>query len=159
MTCLAGEGRHAGPPRASVLGLLCIVLLSACAAHPVKYSASDRSQLAVVENYLAALNRRDVLALTAHVDPAFQWFSAVDGERIEEVASREGLASMLTSYFRSNTSMQWRIESATAVDGKLAVEERTEWIEDGRMLSRHTLGVYELHDGRIRRVTYFLNER
>jgi len=150
---------HAGPRQMLPLALALVVWLSGCAVQPGKHSAVQASQRAVVESYLAALNRRDVLALTAYVEPAFEWYSIVNGERVAEVASREELAAMLTRYFEANKTTRWNIEAVSPVGGYLAVDERSEWSEDGRTQSRNTLGVYELHDGRIRRVTYFLNGR
>jgi ketosteroid isomerase-like protein len=134
------------------------MLLTGCAAQPLKQSRIEVSGLAVVENYFAALNRRDLLPLTAYVTPDFEWVSMIDGERVVEVASREELADMLRVYFERNQNPKWRIESVNAAGNVLAVAERAEWIESGATQSRKSLGVYELHDGRIRRVTYFLSE-
>ena len=107
---------------------------------------------------MAALNRRDLLPLTAYVTPDFEWLSMVNGERVVEVASREALADMLRVYFERNQNPTWRIESMNASGNVLAVTERVEWVESGASQSRNSVGVYEFQDGRIRRVTYFLSE-
>jgi limonene-1,2-epoxide hydrolase len=150
-------GRYTGPLRTVSIALLCAAL-SGCAASPVKHIGNDVSQLAVIENYMAALNRRDLLPLTAYVTPDFEWLSMVNGERVVEVTSREALAAMLRAYFERNQNPKWRIEAVNASGNMLAVTERVEWNENGASQSRNSLGVYELQDGRIRRVTYFLSE-
>jgi ketosteroid isomerase-like protein len=138
--------------------MMVAMALTGCAAAPAKQSGTELSQRAVIDNYMAALNRRDLLPLTAYVTPDFEWLSMVNGERVVEVTSREALADMLRAYFERNQNPSWRIESVNASGNMLAVTERVEWIENGASQSRNSLGVYELQDGRIRRVTYFLSE-
>jgi ketosteroid isomerase-like protein len=150
--------QHAAPLERAVTMILMALLLGGCATQPVKQSTLDSAQYSVIENYFAALNRRDLLPLTAYVTPDFEWVSMVDGERVVEVSSREALSEMLRAYFERNQSPSWRIEAVNASGNVLAVTERTEWVENDATQSRNTLGVYELQDGRIRRVTYFLSE-
>jgi limonene-1,2-epoxide hydrolase len=151
--------RQVASLRQQVVAILLIgTALAGCATAPAKQSGAELSQRAVIENYMAALNRRDLLPLTAYVTPDFEWLSMVNGERVVEVTSREALADMLRVYFERNQNPKWRIESVSASGNMLAVTERVEWIENGSSQSRNSLGVYELQDGRIRRVTYFLSE-
>jgi limonene-1,2-epoxide hydrolase len=130
-------------------------MLSACATTP--HTSQTQSQLEVVERYLGALNRRDLLMLTAYVAPDFEWLSMVNGERVLEVSGREALATALKQYFADNRSTRWSIQSANVIGDHLVVDERSEWREGDMTQARHSLGIYELHDGRIRRVTYFLS--
>jgi ketosteroid isomerase-like protein len=137
--------------------LACIALaalLSACASPRTKPEGA--ASRAVIENYLAALNRRDLLALTAYVTPDFEWVSMVDGERIVEVESREALAQTLRQHFARHEFYRWGAERMEVVGGAVAVTEYSEWRENEKPQSRTALGVFELTDGRIRRVTYFL---
>ncbi len=132
------------------------LLLVGCATTGRPHKNETPSSLSVVEQYLAALNRRDLLMLTAYVTPDVEWYSIVDGKRILEVAGRVELAQMLTRYFEQHQRTQWVIEQSSVAQNVLAVTERSEWSEGGPTNSRTSLGVYELHDGRIRRMTYFL---
>src|SRR5689334_8798739 len=113
--------------------------------------------LKVIEDYLASLNRRDLLALTAYTTVDVEWYSIVDGERIQEVAGRDALANSLKQFFERYAATSWKIESSASLGNRVAVKERSEWTEAGRSQSRTTLGIYELSDGRIRRITYFLD--
>jgi ketosteroid isomerase-like protein len=149
---------HAAPLRPGAALMTIVMLLTGCVLQPVKPSKATAAQFAVIQNYIAALNRRDVLPLTAYVTPDFEWVSMVDGERVVEVSSREALTEMLRVYFERNQSPSWRIEAVNASGSVVAVTERAEWIENGAAQARNSLGVYELQDGRIRRATYFLSE-
>ncbi|HYM35055.1 MAG TPA: nuclear transport factor 2 family protein [Steroidobacteraceae bacterium] len=112
----------------------------------------------IVEKYFAALNRRDLLALTLYVSPDVEWYSMVNGERIVEVSGREALTQMLRRYFSEHERTHWSIEHAATVERYVSVSERSQWSEGERNESRMSLGVYEIVDGRIRRIIYFLNE-
>ena len=142
--------------------LLISGLVSGCATHSSGTSGAgsanhQTSSTTVVENYLAALNRRDLLALTLYLTPDVEWYSALDGERILEVSGREELKQMLTRFFSDHERTLWTPERIEAVENFVAVIERSQWSEGSRMESRDSLGVYELDSGRIRRITYFLN--
>ncbi len=134
-----------------------IVCVSGCATTS-GHATTATSSRAIVERYLAALNRRDLLALTAYVTPDVAWYSVVGGRRILELTGREALDKSLAQFFQQHSRTQWTIESAQVVDRRVAVNERSEWNEGERMQSRSSLGVYELSDGRICRITYFLND-
>jgi limonene-1,2-epoxide hydrolase len=135
----------------------CISLLTACATAKPSMTDTQNAQRRVVENYFAALNRRDLLALTLYVTPNIEWYSSVDGERILEVAGREPLKGMLTSYFAQNANTEWRMLDAESTDAFVAVTERTQWQSGAGVQTRTTIGVFQIEDGRIRRITYFLN--
>jgi limonene-1,2-epoxide hydrolase len=137
--------------RASLL-LLC--LLSACATTPFKAAAP--TPLAVVEQYQSALNRRDLLVLTAYVTPDVTWYSVVNGERIQEVSGREELLQTLRNYFAQNQQTHWGIEHSTAVKQLVSVRERSQWSTADSSGERVSLVVYEVRDGRIASITNFL---
>jgi limonene-1,2-epoxide hydrolase len=133
----------------------CAGLSAAPSAHSGQPPASGQI---VIEKYLAALNRRDLLALTAYVTPDVEWYSMVNGERILEVSGRDALTQSLQQHFAGHANTTWSIEAAQTIGNHVAVTERSQWSEDGRVQSRSTLGVYEFVSGRIRRITYFLSD-
>ena len=130
-------------------------VLSGCAA--TRSKSSESSPLVVVEQYLAALNRRDLLMLTAYVTPDVEWYSMVKGERLKELAGRDALRQALTSYFSQNEDTRWSIEQSMVVEQNIAVRERSEWRAAEGSGERVTLVAYELRDGRIARITYFVD--
>jgi len=128
-------------------------LLTGCAASP---HAANAPSSAVIENYIAALNRRDLLALTAYVTPDVEWFSSIGGERILEVSGRDALAESLRRYFANNQATRWTLGSSMPQVNYIAARERSTWRDAHGAGSRESLCVYELQDGRIRRITQFL---
>ena len=153
---LAGA-QHAAPLRCGWAAAVVIALLSSCAAAPSAKPATH-SPLTIVEQYLSALNRRDLLMLTAYVSPDLMWYSVVKGERITEVSGRAALAQTLSSYFARTQQTQWTIEQALVVAQTVSVRERSQWRADDGSGDRMSLAVYEIVDGRIARITYFLDE-
>jgi hypothetical protein len=137
--------------------ILGLCMLSACATTQRKTAA--QSPLVVVEQYLSALNRRDMLALTAYVAPDVAWFSLVNGERLQEVDGRDALIQTLRTYFAQNQKTTWQIEQSIVVDQKVVLRERSQWRADEGSGERVSLVVYELSDGRIARISYFLGGR
>ena len=139
--------------RLALLGLA--LLLAGCASLPGRATP----EIEVVRNYHAALNRRDLLALTAYVAPDVQWYSQLADERVLEVSGREALTASLQAYFAQHAETYWSFESATVQGNSVAVRERSQWRTSSERDERVTLCVYELHDGRIRRVTQYLSFR
>ena len=148
--------QHAAPLRCGWAVAVMIALLSSCASTPSK-QAAPASPLTIVEQYLSALNRRDLLMLTAYVTPDVTWYSIVKGERITEVSGRQALAQTLTNYFASTQKTEWAIEQAIVVAQTVSVRERSQWRADDGNGERSSLAVYEIVDGRIARITYFLD--
>jgi hypothetical protein len=142
-----------------LIGATVVALLGCGTAPQRKHVGESASAQRVIESYLKATNDRDLLMLTAYVTPDFEWVSLVGGERIVEVQSREALAATLREYFVRYPTSTLRNESLQVVDGFVVVSERSEWQASDGKGERTSLGVYELFDGRIRRVTYFLNSR
>jgi ketosteroid isomerase-like protein len=147
---------------------------AAAVSTPAQSSTPAAASRAVVAGYIAALNRRDLLALTAYVTPDVEWYSMVNGERLLELSGREALEKSLAQFFERYAKTRWVIETMQVVEGRgtptdkdrensgssgvvVGVAERSEWNEGGLLKARSSLGVYELSDGRIRRITYFLN--
>jgi ketosteroid isomerase-like protein len=133
--------------------LLSIPFASGCTTLRPKKATSP---IVVVEKYLDALNRRDLMMLTAYVEPDIVWHSVIHGERIQEVAGREALAASLRNYFAQNERTEWHIEQVVTVDQSVAIRERSVWQSSGNSDARTSLAVYELHDGRIARITHYL---
>lgn len=139
--------------RVFLLVLISISIASGCTTLRTKNEASP---LVVVEKYLAALNSRDLMMLTAYVEPGVIWYSVVNGERIQEVAGREALAASLRNYFAQNERTDWHIEQVITVDQSVAIRERSAWRSSSDNDARTSLAVYEIHDGRIARITHYL---
>src|ERR1043165_611000 len=113
--------------RAWVFASLAAADLSGCATSPmtstVKHALDVRL---VVERYLAALNRRDLTALSAYVTPDIEWYSAVAADRMLEVSGRDALTQALGKYFSEHDKTHWELQRADVVDEFVAAVERSE---------------------------------
>lgn len=147
---------HGWPGRALAPLLVAALMVGCATTRPPAALEPGADGRAIVEAYYAAINRRDLLALPAYVSPDVEWYSFLGGERILEVASREGLKEAFEIYFARFTDTRATIEAAWVVGDLVAVREQTEWSDGTLRGSGERLGVFELADGRIVRITYFL---
>lgn len=109
----------------------------------------------VVERYLAAYNDHDVAAMLALAHPDIQWLS-IDGDRVRvETEGAEALGKALRDYFEAVPSARSTIDSKMVSGNRVSVRERAHWESEAGPKSQAALSVYEIDDGRVRRVWYF----
>lgn len=117
--------------------------------------ARAQSPAEVVERYLDAYNDHDVDAMLEFVHPDIQWLS-IDGDRVRiETDGTEALAQAMRGYFEAVPSTRSSIETMMVSGNRVSVRERAHWKSSGQARSQTALSVYELVEGRIRRVWYF----
>jgi ketosteroid isomerase-like protein len=97
------------------------------------------------------------MVLTAYVTPNIEWFSVLNGEYLQEVAGREELVKTLQTYYTQNQQTHWTVEQSMIVEQRVVVRERSAWRTAAGPGERVSLVVYELRDGRIARINYFLD--
>lgn len=104
----------------------------------------------------AAFDRHDADGLALLVTEDFQWLS-VEGDQIRvDTEGREALRTGMVDYFASfpdvTTDFEYGISGSTYV----SVRERVRWTtKDGAAKTQSAVAVYELQDGKIRRVWYY----
>lgn len=131
------------------LGLLAVLLVS---------SARAQSPDAVVERYMAAYNDHDVEAMLELVDADVQWLS-IDGDRIRvEAEGAAALGEAMRGYFESMPSTRSEIETMMISGNRVSVREIARWRVGDEWREQAALSVYQIADGRIRRVWYFASE-
>jgi hypothetical protein len=109
----------------------------------------------VVERFLEAFNRHDVEAMLALAHPEIQWLS-VEGEKISvETAGAAALGESMRKYFRSLPSSRSSIEGAVEAGRFVSVRERARWEGKSGERTQSALAVYEVDEGRVRRVWYY----
>lgn len=135
----------------TVRAFLVFALLLALALPPSWAQSPDE----IIERYMAAYNDHDVEAMLELVHPEIQWLS-VDGNRVSvETDGAEALAEAMRGYFETVPSTRSSIEMMMVSGNRVSVRERAHWKLSGQAYSQAVLTVYELVDGRIRRVWYF----
>ena len=93
--------------------------------------------------------------MAALVTEDFEYFS-VNGETVSvDAKGRDALRQSMEGYFKSFPDARSVIEHATVTGPYVAFRERVTWTGKSGPKSQASLGVYEVHEGLIRRVWYF----
>ena len=133
---------------------------SLAAARPVPDSvpmrrAGDAAAERVVRDFVDAYNRHDVSAMLALTDTAVTWLSIIGDSVRVETRGAAALRRSMEGYFRSVPTARSTIEALRVVGPWVTVEERAHWTAAAGPRSQAAVAVYEVRDGRIRRVWYY----
>ena len=110
---------------------------------------------AVVAAFVAAYNRHDVDAMLALADTGIVWLS-VAGDSVQiETRGAAALRRSLAGYFRSVPTARSVLGQVTSVGPWVTVHERAEWQSSSGPRAQTSVAVYEVRDGRVRRVWYY----
>ena len=139
------------PPTISRFGkgrwVLTLTVLAPCAVVAQETGASEAA--VVVERFVDAFNAHDVAAMLALVTDDVELYYADERGGFDRSSSTANqLAGDMNDYFRAYPDVRSRVEGM--VPGPVFVSFR-EQIVGGQS----SLAVYEVRDGRIRRVWYF----
>lgn len=137
-------------------GVAGLALAAITASGPAAAAEAGDAQTALVEEFVAAFNAREIERMLALADERIEWLS-VDGAGVAvETAGREALRQSMTSYFASCPSCRSALEWTRTAGLRVAALERASWTTAaGVAKAQKSLSVYELRDGRIARVYYF----
>lgn len=123
-------------------------------ALPAMTQPASEAELAV-RRYVGAFNRHDVEAMMAQVDPDIRWHSIVGDSIRTETSGRAALERELISYFRSLPTVQSTLGPLSSNGPYVAGRETVQWERSGVRKTQASLSVYEIRDGRVRRVWYY----
>lgn len=113
----------------------------------------------IVEQFIAAYNAHDVEAMLALVHPTVQWLS-VDGAAVAvEADGAETLGEAMSGYFAALPSSRSTAEAIMEAGHFVSVWERAQWESNGETRTQRSLAVYEVEEGKIRRVWYYPAQR
>lgn len=141
--------------------LLSSLLLAATAGAPQPTPASTQQEVIptpaaeqVVRQYMAAYNQQDVQATLAFLADEITWFS-VQGDSVSvQARGRAAFESFLGKYFANNPTSRSEVEQALVLGPFVSIIERASWKAKSGDQSQASLAVYEVQDGKIRRVWY-----
>ncbi|MEJ7812027.1 MAG: nuclear transport factor 2 family protein [Gemmatimonadaceae bacterium] len=109
----------------------------------------------VVRDYLVAYNRHDVPAVLALLDPTVAWLS-IEGDSVRvEARGLDAMRRGLEAYFRNTLDARSVAETMTSLGPWVTVRERAYWRSGRTRRSQAAMSVYEVRNGRIRRVWYY----
>ena len=117
-------------------------------------AAMDSAEL-TVRSFVAAYNSHDVQAMLALADSGIAWLSVMGDSVAIETRGRAELEASLSAYFRRLPSTRSTLEALTATGPWVTVRERAHWQGRDGPRSQAAVAVYEVREGRVRRVWYF----
>ena len=113
------------------------------------------ARLTVVRAMVEAFNAHDVEAMIAHVHEDVAWLN-LNGNGISvEVEGSAALAEGMTSYFASIPTARAEIVSEMTSGPYVILRERAFWKTKDGERSQSALAVYEVRDGKVKRVWYY----
>jgi acetyl esterase len=110
----------------------------------------------VVRAQLAAFNAHDVAAMIRLVADDIVWYNIKGDEMSVEAKGSDALKKGMESYFKSLPSARSEIHTLFTNGNFVSVRERATWkSKAGEDRSQNALAIYEVIDGRIKRVWYY----
>jgi uncharacterized protein (TIGR02246 family) len=142
--------------------LLTSLLLAANATAPGAALASAQQEAAptpaaeqVVRRYMAAYNQQDVRAVLAFLADEITWFS-IQGDSVSvQARGKAAFESFLGKYFANNPTSRSEVEQAQVLGPFVSIVERATWKAKSGEQTQAALAVYEVQEGKIRRVWYY----
>jgi hypothetical protein len=134
------------------VALLILALPIAVEAQQSAKSSPEKDMLAA---YFRAYNAHDLDALMQFIDPEFVWFTVTADKTTTEVTGVEALRKGLASYFKSLPSSRSDAEVLGENGPWISVRETARWQSASGPRAQSSLSVYEVRNGKIRRVWYY----
>lgn len=139
----------------SVLALAVTACAAATQAVDTDSGATTSASERVVSAYIEAYNRHDIPGMLALADSAVVWLSIVGDSVQLETRGIAELRKGLEDYFTQLPSARSTVEGMMSLGPWVTVRERAHWQTAAGARSQAALAVYEVRDGRIRRVWYY----
>lgn len=129
---------------------------ASASAQRAPLSPRDTTPIAVVREYVAAFNAKDLDAMMRTVASELVWMS-VSGDSLTDVGRGVGaFRELIAGYFRAVPSARSELRQIEATGPWVTTHERTRWNAAPAAASgQSSVVVYEVRDGRIRRVWFY----
>lgn len=141
-----------------LLGLMAALFaLCACApdAERAKPPEAAGDAVAVVNDLMAAFNAHDPQKMRDYWHDDVTWVEITGNQSSVVTSSADQLFNELVAYFEAYPSVSSSL-SNVSVNGKYVTAIETPvWEQDGERKSQASIVVYEVTDGKIRRLWYF----
>ncbi|MDX1618764.1 MAG: nuclear transport factor 2 family protein [Balneolaceae bacterium] len=134
--------------------LMIVTFIPESPAHAQNGTPEADSVKQVVLQNLEAYNRHDVAAMLGHIAEPFLWYSILSDTMVVEEYSQARFRSEMEAYFSDYPDVKSELIGLQVFGRYVYFEERATWGDDGEH-SQSSLGIYEVVDGKIRRVWYY----
>lgn len=135
-----------------------VVLLVASSAGAKERPAGD-APTQVVQRLFAAFNAHSPERMAELVTEDFELYYMTDGKAVLGTQGPDALRKEMAGYFASLPTVRSKAERGTVSGSYLSFRETVSWEHEGKTRTQFSLAVYEVRDGRIRRVWYYPAER
>jgi hypothetical protein len=149
---VASHRRHV-----AMCGALALCLASgASAQRPAPGSPRDTTPAAVVRDYVAAFNAKELNAMLALVANDLVWMSIADDSLADLGRGAGAFQRLLAGYFRAVPSARSELLELSATGPWVTTHERTRWDASASgVAGQSSVVVYEVRRGLIRRVWFY----
>ena len=129
---------------------------AAVGAQPAARGPRDTTPVAVVREYVAAFNAKDLGAMMGKVASDVVWMS-VSGDSLTDVGRGvDAFRQLIAGYFRAVPSARSELITIDATGPWVTTHERTRWeASPGGVGGQTSLVVYEVRSGLIRRAWFY----
>lgn len=113
--------------------------------------------LKVLQKQVEAFNSKDINSLVRNVTQDFKWYYIGSDSLILEVDGQEKFRTSMESYFNFISEVETVIDDYTVEGNKISFKETVHYqTSAGKEGSASAMAIYEIKDGLIFRVWYFL---
>jgi hypothetical protein len=139
--------------------ILAMMLLGATTApaQPVASVAPrDTTPIAVVREYVAAFNAKDLDAMMSHVSPGMVWSNVEGDSTTLGGRGADAFRRLLSGYFREVPTARSELLAVRALGPWVTTHERTRWSAPaGEAGGQSSVVVYEVRAGLVQRVWFY----
>lgn len=133
--------------------LIFIVLITTSAT-----MAQSNSVLTTLQDQVDAFNERDVERLAKNVSENFKWYYLGSDTLMLEVEGRQNFQQAMEGYFSSFSWVESNITDYVVIGNRITFKEEVSYrTQSGDIATSSSMGIYEIKDGVITRVWYFLD--
>ena len=114
----------------------------------------------MVRAHLAAFNAKDIDAMAKRVAEDFVWYDVNGDQTRIDTRGRDALRKGMERYFKNLPSAKSELHMLTTNGNFVSVRERATWkTKSGEDRSQNAFAIYEVVDGLIKRVWYYLTQK
>lgn len=129
-----------------------LILLTLCLLNPPQTNDPHK----VITHFFEAFNQHDPDAMATLMHPQIAWLGIKDDQVSVEMQGADTIKTSMVGYFKQLPTVRSEIQSYAVTGNFISVSERVTWKnKKGETRSQQSLSVYQITEGKIRRVWYY----
>ena len=119
--------------------------------------SQERTPEEILEDQINAFNNRDIEHLLSNIEEGFKWFYVSKDTMLLEVAGKKHFEQSMIKYFENIKKVQAEIIDFTVFKSRITFHEQVRYTNaKGEEKVTAAMGIYEIRNGLIHRVWYFI---